>query len=275
MKTEPVSVQSSRPPATEPHDESSSKTTDEGSATSETTTEHAIILDVRTRWNSLFLMVERFLEQFPAIQAASMDPRLKKSMEKDRRQRVCDEDFSKAEQFVKVTKILQPSASLLKGAQRWVDSIRQFLEEGTALDPRFKSKVADEVWTRLEEELMRRTPGQIQYQQMEHGLEERAGAGDQAHSSSDEDSASSVATLKRPKLSALEELFAMEDMAIEIRKETTVRSITEKIQAELNNYRSLPSTLSSVNSVTWWWNMKDTLPMLSDLATSFDNVCMA
>ncbi|KAF4107911.1 hypothetical protein G5714_010670 [Onychostoma macrolepis] len=34
---------------------------------------------------------------------------------------------------------------------------RQFLEEGTALDPRFKLKVADEVWTRLEDELIRRT----------------------------------------------------------------------------------------------------------------------
>lgn len=39
-----------------------------------------------------------------------------------------------------------------------------------------------------------------------------------------------ICSQKRPKLSALEELFAMEDMAIEIRKETTVRSTTEKIQ---------------------------------------------
>ncbi|KAF0039009.1 hypothetical protein F2P81_009493 [Scophthalmus maximus] len=46
--------------------------------------EHAVILDVKTSWYSLFLMVERFLEPFPAIQAASMDPRLKKSVEKDR-----------------------------------------------------------------------------------------------------------------------------------------------------------------------------------------------
>ena len=42
--------------------------------------EHNVILDVRTRWNSLFLMVERFLEQYPAIQ----DQRLRKPMEKDR-----------------------------------------------------------------------------------------------------------------------------------------------------------------------------------------------
>lgn len=40
-------------------------------------------------------------------------------------------------------------------------NIRQFLEEGTALDPRFKSKVADEVWTRLEDELMRRISEQV------------------------------------------------------------------------------------------------------------------
>ena len=31
------------------------------------------------------------------------------------------------------------------------------MEERTALDPRFKSEDADEMWTRLEEELMKRT----------------------------------------------------------------------------------------------------------------------
>lgn len=46
--------------------------------------EHNVILDVRTRWNSLFLMVERFMEQFDAIQAAALDQRLRKPMEKDR-----------------------------------------------------------------------------------------------------------------------------------------------------------------------------------------------
>lgn len=43
-----------------------------------------IILDVKTRWNSLFLMVERFMEQFDAIQAAALDLRLRKPMEKDK-----------------------------------------------------------------------------------------------------------------------------------------------------------------------------------------------
>ncbi|XP_074523920.1 zinc finger BED domain-containing protein 4-like [Halichoeres trimaculatus] len=223
--------------------------------------EHAVILDVRNRWNSLFLMVERFLEQFPAIQAASMDPRLKKSMERDRLERLSDDDYRRAEEFVRVMKILYTSTICISAersptlgqilpilgklqhhftvtaedssftqtikdkiwgdlSQRYQDeSIRQFLEEGTALDPRFKTKVADEVWTRLEEELMSRSSKE-----------------------------------KKPKLSALEELFADEDMAVEIRQEDTM-TITEKAQDEIQRYRGLPSTLSSVNPVTWWWNV--------------------
>lgn len=46
--------------------------------------QHMLLLDVKTRWNSLFLMIERFCEQFPAIQAAVIDPRLRKPMEKDK-----------------------------------------------------------------------------------------------------------------------------------------------------------------------------------------------
>ncbi|XP_034538951.1 zinc finger BED domain-containing protein 1-like [Notolabrus celidotus] len=275
--------------------------------------EHAVILDVKNRWNSLFLMVERFLEQFPAIQAASMDPRLKKSMEKDRLERLSDEDYRKAEQFVGVMKILYTSTICISSersptlgqilpilgklqhhftvtdedssfiqsiketiwdnlSKRYQDeSIRQFLEEGTALDPRFKMKVADGVWTRLEEELMSRISQKnkgvmTQAQQMEQNLEETAG--DHVDDLSDEDCTAAGATMKKPKLSALEELFADEDMAVEIRQENTL-STAEKVQGEIQEYRGLPSTLTSVNPVTWWWNVRDTLPMLSNLATRY------
>ncbi|XP_048853064.1 E3 SUMO-protein ligase ZBED1 [Brienomyrus brachyistius] len=223
-----------------------------------------------------------------------------------RLQRVSGEDFRKAEEFVKVTKILYTS-TLCVSAERsptlgqilpilnklqhhftvnkedssftktikdtlWNDlskryqdgNIRQFLEEGTALDPRFKSKVTNEVWTRLEEELMKRTSEQTPTEQIEQALEES-----NQDDSSDEDSASATTALKRPKLSALEELFAVEDMAVEARMQTTVSSTTERIQAEINKYRLLPSTLSSVSPVTWWWDMKDTLPMLSELASRY------
>jgi hypothetical protein len=45
--------------------------------------QHLLILDVKTRWNSLYLMIERFMDQYPVIQAAALDPRLRKAMTKD------------------------------------------------------------------------------------------------------------------------------------------------------------------------------------------------
>ena len=71
--------------------------------------QHTMILDVKTRWNSLFLMVERFLEQYLALQAAVLDPRIRKPMERDRLDRITDEDFTKAEEFIKVMKVLYTS----------------------------------------------------------------------------------------------------------------------------------------------------------------------
>ncbi|KAK0135320.1 Zinc finger BED domain-containing protein 1 [Merluccius polli] len=71
--------------------------------------QHTMILDVKTRWNSLFLMVERFLEQYPALQAAVLDPRIRKPMERDRLDRITDEDFTKAEEFIKFMKVLYTS----------------------------------------------------------------------------------------------------------------------------------------------------------------------
>ncbi|KAG7324636.1 hypothetical protein KOW79_012652 [Hemibagrus wyckioides] len=69
-----------------------------------------------------------------------------------------------------------------------------------------------------------------QSEQTEQGHKERAD--DHDASSSNEDGVSAVATLKRPKLSALEELFAVEDMTIELRTPTTVSSTSEKIKTE-------------------------------------------
>ncbi|KAJ8400795.1 hypothetical protein AAFF_G00391490 [Aldrovandia affinis] len=71
--------------------------------------EHALVLDVRTRWNTLYVMFERFVEQYPAIQAASMDIRLRRSMERDRLERFTDQDYRQAEDFVSVIKILYTS----------------------------------------------------------------------------------------------------------------------------------------------------------------------
>lgn len=57
--------------------------------------------------------------------------------------------------FIRITPLTH-SVFVLKDG-----NIRQFLEEGTALDPRFKPKVTNEVWTRLEEELMKMSLEQV------------------------------------------------------------------------------------------------------------------
>ncbi|KAF7703304.1 hypothetical protein HF521_022311 [Silurus meridionalis] len=120
-------------------------------------------------------MVERFLEQFPAIQASPWT-RFKKSMEKDRLPRDTHTVF-----------VLKDS------------NIRQFLEEGKALDPRFKSTVADKVWTRLglQPSLEREREGP-QNRLGPFRIKERAC--DQDDSSFDKDSASAATTLKRPSM---------------------------------------------------------------------------
>ncbi|KAK7157123.1 hypothetical protein R3I94_007019 [Phoxinus phoxinus] len=96
--------------------------------------EHAVILDIKNRWNSLFLMVERFLEQFPAIQAAAMDARLKV--------RKLEHHFTVSAEDSTFTQCIKEKiwGDLSKRYQE--ECIQQFLEESTALDPRFKSRVA-------------------------------------------------------------------------------------------------------------------------------------
>ncbi|XP_061884063.1 zinc finger BED domain-containing protein 4-like [Entelurus aequoreus] len=60
-----------------------------------------LILDVRTRWNSLYQMVQRFIEQFPA---------LRKQAEKDRVNNSLDiADFRRAQEFVELMEVLHIS----------------------------------------------------------------------------------------------------------------------------------------------------------------------
>uniref|UniRef100_A0A673ACK5 HAT C-terminal dimerisation domain-containing protein n=1 Tax=Sphaeramia orbicularis TaxID=375764 RepID=A0A673ACK5_9TELE len=140
---------------------------------------HSLILDCKTRWNSSYMMVERVVEQYLAVVAASLDDRLKKDSFK-KLQRCSDQDIEKMERFLSVMKLPykitvamsaeeRPTSGQvlpmmekvkhhlaekedddkfskgIKGAIRkdllthyQEDTRTEFLQEATALDPRFK-----------------------------------------------------------------------------------------------------------------------------------------
>ncbi|XP_051811181.1 zinc finger BED domain-containing protein 4-like [Acanthochromis polyacanthus] len=76
---------------------------------------HQLILDVRTRWSSLYQMIQRFFEQYPAIQATLMDPRIRKHAEKDRVNSSESADLRKTEEFVELMELFHTSTLCVSG----------------------------------------------------------------------------------------------------------------------------------------------------------------
>ncbi|KAF3841459.1 hypothetical protein F7725_007321, partial [Dissostichus mawsoni] len=200
-------------------------------------------------------MLERFLEQYPAIQAASLDQRLRKPMERDRLVRFTDEDLRRAEDFIRLMRVmytstlcvsseknptsgqilpilkklemhftvadgdtvfvsnlsLGKSVKALPGKRTEAiknDEIRSFLEEATALDPRFKQKMDDNaaVWDRIKGKFLAKKLT---------------------------DSEKQMHPCKTPKMTPLEELFADED-AQKVTPQQNSMSIQDQVEKELH-----------------------------------------
>ncbi|KAK5877272.1 hypothetical protein CesoFtcFv8_024794 [Champsocephalus esox] len=113
--------------------------------------QHTRILDVRTRWNSLHLILERFLEQYPAIQAASLDQRLRKPMERDRLARFTEEDLRWAEDFIRLMRVIYTSTLCVSSENNPTSGqilpILKKLE--MQLDTVFVSNLKKQVWGNL------------------------------------------------------------------------------------------------------------------------------
>ncbi|XP_045930909.1 uncharacterized protein LOC123986603 isoform X1 [Micropterus dolomieu] len=279
--------------------------------------QHSLVLDVQTHWSSLYLMVERFVEQYAALQATTTDPQIKPYVEKKRLETLTDDDHRKAEEFIRIMKPLYTSSlcvsadksptcsqifPILKKLEAhfetrdedslftatlkekvWGDlstcykdgDTWKFLQESSALDPRFKKRIdSDEIWYRVENAAVRvKTKTQVSNQE-EHRLlqEDDSDASDVSEQKDKEPEYSSDETPypKRPRLTALEELFEEEDRVLKssAAAEKTL-SIPERVQQEIQLYRNLPAVPTSEDALAWWWERRDTLPLLSELSNSY------
>ncbi|KAK0155324.1 Zinc finger BED domain-containing protein 1 [Merluccius polli] len=260
--------------------------------------EHNVILDVRTRWNSLNLMVERFVEQFPAIQAACLDQRLRRPMERDRLERLTESDFEKAEEFMQCMKVLYTSTLCVSSDK--TPTCSQILPILTKLeahysaadeDNPFVAAIKEKVWGDLEK--------RYQDQDIQNFLQEatlmdprfkgRLGVGvaeawwdrlekaviDRLPTEEDPDGDDEVEedqADRHPRgahrMSALEQLFADEDRELlhTTMSTSSALSITEQVQKEIELYKGMPAIPSGQDPVAWWWGKRDTFPNLSALS---------
>ncbi|XP_030222285.1 zinc finger BED domain-containing protein 1 isoform X3 [Gadus morhua] len=277
--------------------------------------QHSLILDVRSRWNSLYLMMERFLEQYPAIQAASLDQRLRKNMERDRLDRLTDGDFTKAEDFIRLMQVLyictlcvstekSPTAgqilpiiqklekhfAAVNGDTAFVadlkkrvwgnmstryknEDIRFFLEEATALDPRFKNKMDNntEVWERIKGKLLANSEESVAVNHdhsEEVGVMQGEGNQEGVKTESEEEEENQPPPSKQSKKSPLEELFAEED-AMKRTSQEGLMSMESRAEREIQTYLETPPIITSSDPAAWFWTQTQTYPLLSCLAFSY------
>ena len=134
--------------------------------------QHTMLLDVKTRWNSLFLMVERFLEQYPALQAAVLDTQLRKPMERDKLDRITDDDFIRAEEFIKVMKVMYTS-TLCVSSEKNPPTCGQILPILEKMKDHFTVQEEDSLFVcRIKQKVWTDPPGRYQNYTIQQFLEE-------------------------------------------------------------------------------------------------------
>lgn len=75
---------------------------------------------------------------------------------------------------------------------------------------------------------------------------------------------------KRPRLSALEELFEAEDRALQSYADAGIAvSLPTKLRQEIELYRKIPAIPTSEDPLVWWWDRRDMLPFLYKLSNSY------
>ncbi len=68
---------------------------------------------------------------------------------------------------------------------------------------------------------------------------------------------------------ALEELLAEEERELRSTIQQSTLSLTEHVDLEVKVYKGLPAIPMAEDPVMWWWEKKDTLPLLFIIATRY------
>uniref|UniRef100_A0A673AB44 HAT C-terminal dimerisation domain-containing protein n=1 Tax=Sphaeramia orbicularis TaxID=375764 RepID=A0A673AB44_9TELE len=192
---------------------------------------HSLILDCKTRWNSSYMMVERVVEQYLAVVAASLDDRLKKDSFK-KLQRCSDQDIEKMERFLSVMKLPYKITVAMSAEERptsgqvlpMMEKVKHHLAEKEDDD-----KFSKEVWVQKE-------PG------------ETAEPG--------------------PLQGSMEEIFQDEDEVVVTHVEPPV-PVRLRVQAEILKFKSLPKLKSTDDVIALWQGKADELPLLSRHARKY------
>ncbi|CAK6975889.1 zinc finger BED domain-containing protein 4-like isoform X2 [Scomber scombrus] len=74
--------------------------------------------------------------------------------------------------------------------------------------------------------------------------------------------------VKQKKRTALEELFEEDSKLLSMQQQPPV-STAQRVDQEIQLYRSLPPIPTKDSASLWWWKKSDTLPVLSALAEKY------